>query len=163
MVASNSNFQCTQGCMDASNNNRNGTALNGTGHHMVPPDGDFSLIRDVESRLVRARAALLKESNRAFSGLDVSTNEAAALTAIGKTVADSPTGLSEALGINSGFMSRLLNRLGNKSLLQCSQSTGDGRIVKIALTEAGARVYIHLVQIAPNLLNRRLSDSRLRN
>lgn len=119
---------------------------------MLPADGDLSLIRDVESRLVRARAALLKESNRAFSGLDVSTNEAAVLTAIGKSVADSPTGLSEAIGINSGFMGRLLNRLENQSLLQRAQSTGDRRIVKIALTEAGARVYIHLEQIAPNLL-----------
>jgi DNA-binding MarR family transcriptional regulator len=139
--------------MDASNNNRSGTALNGTGHHMAPADGDFSLIRDVESRLVRARAALLKESNQAFRGLDVSTNEAAVLTAIGKGVADSPTGLSEVLGINSGFMSRLLNRLENKSLLQRSQSTGDRLIVKIELTEAGARMYMHFEQITPNLLN----------
>ncbi|MFM0220648.1 MarR family winged helix-turn-helix transcriptional regulator [Paraburkholderia dipogonis] len=141
--------------MDASNNNRSGPALNGTGHHMAPADVDFSLVRGVESRLVRARAALLKESDQAFSGLAVSTNEAAVLTAIGKSVANSPTGLSEVLGVNSGFMSRLLNRLENKSLLQRSQSTGDRRVVKIALTEAGARMYIRLEQIMPNLLNRR--------
>jgi DNA-binding MarR family transcriptional regulator len=122
---------------------------------MVPADGDFSLIRDFESRLVRARAALLKESNQAFSGLAVSTNEAAVLTASGKCVADSPTGWSEVLGVNSEFMGRLLNQLENMSLLQRSQSTGDRRIVKIALTKAGARMYVHLEQIVPNLLNRR--------
>jgi hypothetical protein len=39
-------------------------------------DVDFSLVRNVESRLVRARAALLRELNQALSGVDLGANEA---------------------------------------------------------------------------------------
>jgi DNA-binding MarR family transcriptional regulator len=123
--------------------------------HVAPADVDFSLVRDVESRLVRARAALLRESNQAFSGLDLGANEVAVLTAIGDSVAVSPTELSELLGVDAGFVSRLLDRLENRSLLQRSRNMGDRRVVRVALTEVGAGMYVRLEQITPNLLNRR--------
>jgi DNA-binding MarR family transcriptional regulator len=123
--------------------------------HVAPADVDFSLVRKLESRLVRVRAALLRESNQAFSGLDLGANEVAVLTAIGDSVAVSPTELSEMLGVDSGFVSRLLDRLEKRSLLQRSRSIGDRRVVRVALTEAGAGMYIRLEQITPNLLNRR--------
>jgi DNA-binding MarR family transcriptional regulator len=141
--------------MNSSNDNRSGTVLNGACPHAAPADVDFSLVRNVESRLVRARAALLRESNQAFSGLDLGANEAAVLTAIGESVAESPTKLSEVLGVDLGFVSRLLDRLEKRSLLQRSRSIGDRRVVRVALTEVGAHVYTHLEQIAPNLLSRR--------
>ena len=93
--------------------------------HVAPADVDFSLVRKLESRLVRVRAALLRESNQAFSGLDLGANEVAVLTAIGDSVAVSPTELSEMLGVDSGFVSRLLDRLEKRSLLQRSRSIGD--------------------------------------
>jgi DNA-binding MarR family transcriptional regulator len=124
--------------MNANNDNRSGHALNGEHPHVASADVDFSLVRNVESRLVRARAALLRELNQALSGVDLGANEANVLTAIGEGVAGSPTGLSEVLGVDLGFVSRLLNRVEKRSLLQRSRCGEDRRVVKVALTEGGA-------------------------
>jgi DNA-binding MarR family transcriptional regulator len=134
-----------------------GPASNGARPHEAPADVDFSLVRNVESHLVRARAALLRELNQAFIGLDLSANEATVLMAIGESVADTPTGLSEVLGVDSGFMSRLLNRLEKRLLLQRSRSVEDRRVVKVALTGAGASMYIRLEQITPSFLSGRFA------
>jgi DNA-binding MarR family transcriptional regulator len=132
-------------------------ALNGARPHGASADVDFSLVRNVESRLVRARAALLRELNQAFSGLDLSANEATVLMAIGESVADTPTGLSEVLGVDSGFMSRLLGRLEKRLLLQRSRGVEDRRVVRVALTEVGASMYTRLEQMTPGLLSGRFA------
>jgi DNA-binding MarR family transcriptional regulator len=99
----------------------------------------------------------MRELNQAFIGLDLGANEATVLMAIGESVADTPTGLSEVLGVDSGFMSRLLNRLEKRLLLQRSRSVEDRRVVKVALTEVGASMYIRLEQITPSFLSGRFA------
>ncbi|WP_217497429.1 MarR family winged helix-turn-helix transcriptional regulator [Trinickia violacea] len=135
--------------------NRRGYALNEVHAHVAQAGVDFSLLCNVESRFVRARAALLRELSRALSGLELGVNEANVLMAIGKGVAGSPTGLSEVVGVDSACMSRLLDRLEKRSLLQRSRSREDRRVVKVSLTEGGTRMYISLDQITPSLLNER--------
>lgn len=141
--------------MNANIDNLSDDTLIGAHPRVAPVDVDFSLVRNIESRLVRARSALLRELNQALSSLDLGVNEANVLMAIGKGVAGSPTGLAEALGVDSGFVSRLLDRLEKRSLLQRSRSGEDRRVVKVSLTEWGARMYIRLEQTMPGILNGR--------
>jgi hypothetical protein len=57
-------------------------------------DADLALVRNIEARLVRGRAAVLRQLNRVYSGLHIGANEAPLLVAIQEGISTTPTGLS---------------------------------------------------------------------
>lgn len=66
--------------------------------------------------------------------------------------------LSRELGIDAGAMTRSLDRLEAKGLVQRERSTTDRRVVHLALTDAGRAVAAQVPGVLADVLNGHLSD-----
>lgn len=66
--------------------------------------------------------------------------------------------LSRELGIDAGAMTRSLDRLEAKGLVQRERSTTDRRVVHLALTDAGRTVAAQVPGVLADVLNGHLSD-----
>jgi DNA-binding MarR family transcriptional regulator len=73
-------------------------------------------------------------------------------------LATTPFELSKVLGIDTGLMTRMLDKLEAKELLQRSRSLEDRRVVNLALTEKGEEVAAQIPEIAPDVLNAHLKN-----
>ena len=67
--------------------------------------------------------------------------------------ATTPFELSRLLGIDTGLMTRMLDKLEAKGLLERSRSIEDRRVVNLKLTKAGEAVAARLPEIVPVVLN----------
>lgn len=74
----------------------------------------------------------------------------------GQCWASAPFELSRLLGIDTGLMTRMLDKLEIKGLLERSRSIEDRRVVNLKLTDEGEAIAERLPEIAPVVLNRRL-------
>ncbi|MDR3099209.1 MAG: MarR family transcriptional regulator, partial [Paraburkholderia sp.] len=70
--------------------------------------------------------------------------------------AGTPFELSKLLGIDTGLMTRLLDKLEDKGLVERTRSIEDRRVVNLTLTKEGAAVAAQIPHIAPKVLNARL-------
>jgi DNA-binding MarR family transcriptional regulator len=70
--------------------------------------------------------------------------------------ATTPFELARLLGIDTGLMTRMLDRLETRGLLERSRSVEDRRVVNLTLTKAGRAVAARIPEIAPVVLNARL-------
>jgi DNA-binding MarR family transcriptional regulator len=64
--------------------------------------------------------------------------------------------LSKLLGIDTGLMTRMLDKLEGKGLLGRERSVEDRRVVNLRLTAKGREVADRIPDIAPEVLNARL-------
>ena len=78
------------------------------------------------------------------------------LLALTRGMAGTPFEISKLLGIDSGLMTRMLDRLEEKGLLERSRSIDDRRVVNLTLTSKGRLVSAEIPSIAPEVLNERL-------
>jgi DNA-binding MarR family transcriptional regulator len=67
-----------------------------------------------------------------------------------------PFKLSKLLGIDTGLMTCVLDKLETKGLVKRSRSVDDRRVVNLTLTEKGGEVAAQIPEIAPHVLNERL-------
>ncbi len=95
------------------------------------------------NRLVTHRAGALDDN---FLGRDRPLGESRLLYEIGPGGADLRD-LRARLGLDSGYVSRLIRSLTSRGLVTVGRSTGDGRVQRARLTRAGAAEY--------RLMNRR--------
>ncbi len=66
--------------------------------------------------------------------------------------------MSKLLGIDTGLMTRMLDKLEAKQFLERSRSLEDRRVVNLALTKTGDEIAARIPEIAPVVLNNRLKD-----
>jgi DNA-binding MarR family transcriptional regulator len=92
-----------------------------------------------------------------LAGTGVTSSQVGALLLLARGRAGSPAELSKLLRVNAGFMTRMLDGLENKGLLQRSRSREDRRVVNLTLTKAGHAIAARTAEIAPTVLNGRLS------
>jgi DNA-binding MarR family transcriptional regulator len=78
------------------------------------------------------------------------------LLSMRRGVAATPFELSRLLGIDTGLMTRMLDKLEDKGLLERSRSLEDRRVVNLKLTGDGEQVAARLPEIVPVVLNSRL-------
>jgi len=71
-------------------------------------------------------------------------------------VTATPFELSKLLGIDTGLMTRMLDKLEDKGLLERSRSLEDRRVVNLNLTVQGEELAARLPDIVPVVLNARL-------
>nr|WP_309138202.1 MarR family transcriptional regulator [Burkholderia pyrrocinia] len=64
--------------------------------------------------------------------------------------------MSKSLGVDMGLVTRLLDNLEGKGLVECSRGMSDRRAVNLALAEAGPAVAARTPEIAPKALDARL-------
>jgi DNA-binding MarR family transcriptional regulator len=92
----------------------------------------------------------------ALKDLDISSQQMGILLALTRGAAATPFELSKLLGIDTGLMTRTLDKLEAKGLLKRSRSVDDRRVVNLTLTEKGEEVAAQIPEIAPQVLNERL-------
>jgi len=107
--------------------------------------------------LSKARHLLTAEMDVALSGTGVTSSQVGVLLLLSRDRAHTSVGLSRLLGVDSGFVTRMLDRLERRGLVRRSRDSVDRRVVSLTLTEAGRHVATRIEEIAPAMLNRRLS------
>lgn len=116
---------------------------------------DFQLTQSVGFLLNRARNTLLMEMDAALKDLDITGQQAAVLLSIPRGAA-TPHELSKLLGIDTGLMTRMVDKLEVRGLLTRNRSLEDRRMVNLTLTKEGQEVAERVPAIAPKVLNQRL-------
>jgi DNA-binding MarR family transcriptional regulator len=116
----------------------------------------FTLTRSVGFMLTKARNLIIAEMDAALKDLDITTPQFGVLLAMQRGLAASPFELSKMLSVDTGLMTRMLDKLEAKGLLERSRSADDRRVVKLLLTGKGHEVAAEIPKIAPEVLNARL-------
>ncbi|ACD16426.1 MarR family winged helix-turn-helix transcriptional regulator [Paraburkholderia phytofirmans] len=123
-------------------------------NHYTPDN--FSLTLSVGFSINKARNLLINEMDAALKDLDITSQQMGILLSMRRGVATTPFELSRLLGIDTGLMTRMLDKLEIKGLLERSRSIEDRRVVNLKLTDEGEAIAERLPEIAPVVLNRRL-------
>ena len=117
---------------------------------------NFELTQSVGFHLNRARSGLLMEMDAALRHLDITAQQMGVLLSLARGAASTPLEISKLLRIDTGLMTRMLDKLERKDLLQRQRSAEDRRVVHLVLTDKGRDIAMQLPQIAPDVLNHRL-------
>ncbi|OAJ53438.1 MFS transporter [Paraburkholderia ginsengiterrae] len=123
-------------------------------NHYSPEN--FSLTQSVGFSINKARNLLVVEMDTALKDLGITTQQMGILLSMRRGIAATPFELSRLLGIDTGLMTRMLDKLEAKGLLERSRSVEDRRVVNLQLTKEGEAVAAQLPNIVPLVLNRRL-------
>jgi DNA-binding MarR family transcriptional regulator len=116
----------------------------------------FSLTHSVGFAINKARNVLVTEMDAALKELDITSQQMGILLSMTHGIAATPFELSKLLGIDTGLMTRMLDKLESKGLLERSRSLEDRRVVNLKLTAKGEEVASQIPEIAPVVLNGRL-------
>ncbi|BCQ28370.1 MarR family transcriptional regulator (plasmid) [Caballeronia sp. NK8] len=122
--------------------------------HYTPES--FSLTKSVGFAVNKARNLLVGELDAALKDLGITTQQTGILMSMRGGVTQTPFELSKLLGIDTGLMTRMLDKLETRGLLQRTRSLEDRRVVNLTLTREGEKVADELPHIVPVVLNRRL-------
>jgi DNA-binding MarR family transcriptional regulator len=117
---------------------------------------NFQLTQSIGFHLNKARNSLLLEMDSALRPLDINGQQMGILLSLNRGMATTPFEISKLLGIDSGLMTRMLDKLEEKRLLERSRSIDDRRVVNLILTEKGKAVATQIPDIAPEVLNHHL-------
>jgi len=116
-----------------------------------PPLGSIghllSIVAQLKERLLDAQLADQQVTAAQFK----------VLLLIGHQLASSPAELCRALSVDCGSMTRMLDRLVAKQLLERHQCTEDRRSVRLRLTASGQALYARLPEIGSAALNELLA------
>jgi len=119
---------------------------------------DFHLTQSVGFFLNRARNTLLMEMDTALQELGITGQQMGILLSLTRGVAATPFELSKLLCIDTGLMTRMLDKLEARGLLSRSRSLDDRRVVNLTLTDSGQQAAERIPDIAPKVLNQRLGN-----
>jgi DNA-binding MarR family transcriptional regulator len=118
---------------------------------------NFMLTQSVGFTLTKARNLITLEMDAALKGLDITSQQMGILMSMKRGAASTPLELSKRLGIDTGLMTRMLDKLEAKGLLARSRSADDRRVVNLTLTEEGKERAARTPEIALQVLNARLN------
>ena len=90
--------------------------------------------------LSKAHRLITSETNAALKQLDITGRQLAILLSLRDGVLATPSGLSKLLEVNSGLMTRTLDKLERKRMLKRSRTAGDRRVVEVMLTKEGEEI-----------------------
>jgi DNA-binding MarR family transcriptional regulator len=116
----------------------------------------FSLTQSVGFLLTKARNVITTEMDTALKDLDITGPQMGIIVAMQRGLASTPFELSKMLSVDTGLMTRMLDKLETKGLLARSRSVDDRRVVNLVLTKKGEEIAGEIPKIAPEVLNARL-------
>jgi DNA-binding MarR family transcriptional regulator len=120
-------------------------------------EDSFLPVQRIGFALSKARNRLTAEMDVALAGTGVSSSDIGALLLLSLGLARSSAGLSKLLGVDPGFLTRMIDRLERQGLVRRDRNNPDRRVVNLTLTDAGRNVAARIAGIVPAVLNRRLS------
>ncbi|BAN26780.1 MarR family winged helix-turn-helix transcriptional regulator [Caballeronia insecticola] len=122
--------------------------------HYTPES--FTLTQSIGFAINKARNMLVAELDAALKDLGITTQQMGILMSMRYGESRTPFELSKLLSIDTGLMTRMLDKLEVKGLLDRSRSTEDRRVVNLTLTKEGKKIAEELPHIVPHVLNKRL-------
>jgi len=125
-------------------------------NHYTP--ANFSMTQSIGFALTKARNLVAAEIDAALKDLDISSQQMGIVFSLQRGTATTPFELSKLLGIDTGLMTRMLDKLETKGLLARSRSVEDRRVVNLHLTRKGEQVAAQIPGIVPPVLNARLRN-----
>ncbi len=117
---------------------------------------NFRLTDSVGFALNKARNLIMMEMDAALKDVDISSQQMGILLSLKQQIASTPFELSKLLGIDTGLMTRMLDKLEAKGLIMRTRDAEDRRVVNLSLTNSGKAVAARIPDIAPVVLNERL-------
>ena len=100
----------------------------------------------------------LNQIEAAFAGNDITFSQWVVLMQIGDGVAETAADVVRNTGHDSGALTRLIDQLEQRGLIERHRCTNDRRIAKLRLTEAGQEAAKMLTPIAVKFFNDLLED-----
>ncbi|TRX75685.1 MarR family winged helix-turn-helix transcriptional regulator [Pseudomonas mangiferae] len=88
-----------------------------------------------------------------LSSHDVTVAQFKVLLLLARDGLDSPAALCRPLALDSGAMTRMLDRLESKGLIERTRNTEDRRQIRLSLTEQGRAFSLHGSRIAADAMN----------
>ncbi|AKJ69393.1 MFS transporter [Pandoraea thiooxydans] len=116
----------------------------------------FLITDSIGFYIARARNSLQMDMDAALKTLGVNAPQMGVLLSIANRGTATPFELSKDLVIDTGLMTRMLDKLETHGWLKRERSLEDRRVVNLYLTEAGERMSAELAKIVPDVLNTRL-------
>ncbi len=117
---------------------------------------NFDRTDNVGFTLSKARNLITIEMDAALRELNVKAQHVGVLMSLLRGTEVTPAGIARHLGVDTGLMTRMLDRLETQGLLARSRGGKDRRVVNLELTETGLAVAQRITEIAPEVLNARL-------
>lgn len=100
-------------------------------------NSDFLLHNSYTFWISRLATAMQEDFNRRLQEQGVSWPQWMVLNVLHHELASTPAGIADCIGIDRSAVTRLLDRLENKSLLEREHDKVDRRSVKVRLTDLG--------------------------
>ncbi|MFC0399897.1 MarR family winged helix-turn-helix transcriptional regulator [Paraburkholderia rhizosphaerae] len=119
------------------------------------PD-NFHQIGSVGFVLNKVRNQISADMDSALKGMHVKGQHIGILMSLLRGSNTTPASLSRHLGVDSGLMTRMLDKLEGLGLIVRSRDTVDRRVVNLQLTAAGRATAQRVAELAPDVLNARL-------
>lgn len=119
---------------------------------------NFSPTHSIGFMLTKARNIVIADMDAALKPLDITSPQMGIILWLSRGIAPTPFEMSKLLGIDTGHMTRMLDKLEKSGLLTRSRSTVDRRVVDLKLTRQGETVAAQIPDIAPAVLNARLQN-----
>lgn len=120
-------------------------------------EDNFLPPQNIVFALSKARNLVTAEMDVALAGTGVTSSHIGALLLLSRGIVHSTVGLSRLLGVDAGFVSRVVDRLEGQSLVRRTRDSLDRRVVNLTLTETGRDVAARIAEIVPAVFNKRLS------
>lgn len=117
---------------------------------------NFSPEESVGYLLRRTGSQLTQTLDRALAVHDVTTAQMGILLKLKHGMADTAADLSCELMVDTGAMTRMIDRLEEKDFIKRSRSKEDRRVILIELTDKGSKISDTLIQVACEALNHHL-------
>jgi DNA-binding MarR family transcriptional regulator len=117
---------------------------------------NFHLTDSIGFLIIRVRNLMLTHMDAALKEIYISGQQMRILLSLSQGIASTPFELSTLLGIDTGLMTRMLDKLESMGLLERSRSLEDRRVINLSLTVKGEGVAERIPDIAPEVLNSRL-------
>ena len=118
---------------------------------------NYALIQSIGFQLVKARNKVVIHMDSAMDELGLNSHLMGILILISRGEAVTPYELATQLSLDTGLMTRLLDKLEAKELIKRVRSLKDRRIVDLKVTDAGKKINARISDLAPNVLNSLLS------
>jgi DNA-binding MarR family transcriptional regulator len=123
-----------------------------------PRQGLGNLIGRVRAQLLGALDAELAR-DELLAPLEVTSAQLIVIVSLaGQDGATSASELCKGISYDAGAMTRMLDRLEAKGLVQRTRSPDDRRLVNLELTQAGQAAYPRLREVSMRVLNHALRD-----
>ncbi|MDR3446370.1 MULTISPECIES: MarR family transcriptional regulator [unclassified Dyella] len=117
---------------------------------------NFTVTQSMGFMLSKSRNLVAADMDTALKDLGVTSQQMGIFLSLARGLARTPFELSKLLAIDSGLMTRMLDKLESQDLLTRNRSDEDRRVFHLELTDEGHAIAEKISDIAPQVLNRRL-------